>query len=145
MPFRVYRASRLPLYQQPLKQSLLNLKYNVKLRNWQQQILSNSILWLKVAFSRTARSIKKWILESVQNGINNVNTIYCADKQTFYVDIKVSIDIDWCVESKFVSCSYCMLRKRYRIRYEKNLVTFLRDCSMTLHKSILKFRPNKLK
>ena len=37
------------------------------------------------------------------------------------------------------------IRKRNRIRYEKKLVTFLRDCSMKLHKSILKFRLNKLK
>ena len=38
-----------------------------------------------------------------------------------------------------------LIRKRNRFRYKKYLVTFLRDCSMKLHKSILKFRLNKLK
>ena len=38
-----------------------------------------------------------------------------------------------------------LVRKRNRFRYEKYLVMFLRDCSMKLHKNILKFRLNKLK
>ena len=50
-------------------------------------------------------------------------------------------------ESRFRQASNQMqyVRKRNRFRYEKYLVTFLRDCSMKLHKSILKFRLNKLK
>ena len=39
-------------------------------------------------------------LDVVKNGINDVDVIYCADKQTFGANIKVHFHVGGCVESK---------------------------------------------
>ena len=50
--------------------------------------------------------------ESVKNGINDVDVIYCAAKQAFRANIKRPIDDDVCVENKslrffFIECRSC--------------------------------------
>ena len=50
-----------------------------------------------------------WLEESVKNEINDVDVICCADKQTIDADIKVTVDVDGCVESNSVRFLYQIL------------------------------------
>lgn len=68
--------------------------------------LFHTVFYASWWHSLKQREVRLKILETVKIKINDVDVIYYADNQTFGYDIKVSVDVDGCIESKSMRCLY---------------------------------------